>query len=1141
MTTITVAQLPPNARAYIECPSSLDIKDAPADMRTSGSKIKVAPRLCKLISPKGEKLSQYASGREFVFSRHEVETLPKLYELLQVCSRHDRVIVMGVATGEWLEHPKAAYRRLSIGKHGLWKHEDGRDVPCVIDMPPSRLLTIDIDGCKENQPLPDFDPLNPIPAINAHVLPLLGEAFTDCGYIANLTAGTTLDPEQFPRIRLWFLMKNELSEQGRKNLLINLAATTPDLAIDPSSVKAAQVNYTASPIVVPELTFDTLRDPLAYAQEDILPRRWFMVEGNPLDVAEPHVVERGVSSSGNQDFNLYAVNEELNALETPGDEIHSKILTCTYNLARNHGTGLSTENAVAMIKRRLVELSQPGEPLHSRADRINGADLEHEITSAYTGALDMSGCLRPLHVIDDEDEGSTTLSEAAMLLKDTLKDALSNRSHKVHVIKSSCGLGKTRTMLETIKEDGGVCHFYVPDHNKAAELVRDARAAGIETVHIKGKTGLDDDDNPLCMKREALLEHPGSEEFQHIGGVMVCKNWRSGGFNASSFDEEDGKGGESYCPHYNECGYNAQFKQQAQLYVFAHANLTHTSKLGLKRPDFVVIDEDPIPALTKTRRYRLETLKRWRFISTRRVINRLCRALFEGKDLLQAFYECAEEYRKEHGLDGEQGPEIGLDGELYESEDEAMDLDEVAEMLLNRLRGQAYAALREDAGNLDPSMTPEETLRRVSKERISAPWVDLFDLLQKALQNDESTLPGVYKLHDGSILVGSIKAPTAPMGKKVILLDATPNVIALRSIYGDRFRLVGFSVKENLFEIQIAARGFGKTAMVKKVEGETAGHDNRVNDIHAFVRMVSQRDNGAVISYKNVVSQAPLRFGSYELTALHYGALRGQNVMEGKTVLALVGRVLIGSDAAEQGASIVFDDTLISEEETRYVSADAFHKVREGEGKARLTLQKNGKQVHPDARVDAFKDQKMLAEYEQSRGRLRAVRAEETKLLLNFNSFPTGQTVDRLYWKPDQLLGPWRLCELLERHNFYLPLRPSYLAKTFPDVFKTYASAKLFVADVRDWMRGECLFFRLVYEQDYCETTTAPWRQGSRGRVKDPGELLCIRTWEEVRNDPDRETPCPTAPLGWEETTDPDVLLGTGIRKTAFAPLGCAA
>lgn len=1073
-TSIIVGVIPEGAHGSLEIPDLLSNVALPLHMRLNDpNRALVRARACKIISPTGEKLSDYAAGNSFHFEEHHVATTSELFGLIEYCAREDRVVVMGELTDPWRSNQGGKFSRRSTGSGG------------TIAKQPSRLLTIDLDGAT----IPGFDPENPLEGIDAYVMPALGEPFTRCGYVCQLTTGQRREVGSPARVRLWMLTKDPMSFDGRTRLLKQLALIDEGLKVDKSSCNIVQLNYTSPPIVIPELTMATLYDPLGHRVPDIFARRLHLKAGDLLEVEEPAIEAEWRTESGERgSVALYAPGSELEALETDGDEIHDKVRACTLNLARNQGNVLTADEVANLVIGRLMSLSEPGQPLEHRRSRIVGSELRLEVRNAYMGAVKKAS-LRSVGLHTDNGKG-IPLPEAEKLLSERFCEAVADQGNRIHVIKATCGLGKTRTALQEIKKTDGVCYLFVPNHDKAAEVVIDAKAMDIPTMHIRGKSRLGEDGLPLCMKVDAIAAHPGSKQHRHVESGMVCTGVKiekivdpSWGSTKTEYRKVD-------CPYFLECGYNRQFLVDAKLYVFAHASMMHAMNQNLPKPVMSIIDEDPCTTLRQEEEFAPGDLFDWDDVSTAEVVGAMAEAVTAGRDLMAAFLVAVE--ARAEWL-GEDFTEVGND-------------------LIKRIRARAKGYMRRKMGGITPDMDAKETFKTIGKRPVSAPWVSIVEVIDRCWSAGATTSPEIRLENNTTtsrqkVTVRRMVAPKCTLGQKVILLDATPHEVGLRHLFGG-FKMHEFEVQENCFEVQVLNPSFSDDSISRILEGDKG----RFNDLMSFTRMVGKEDGAGVVTRKKFAESLPLGAGGYDIPVMTFGALRGQNALESRSVLLSLGRLLVPAEAAEGDAAAIYPDIQLVDGGKDYYRTSAKYLVRTGTGKLREVVRDGVEMRHPDARVEFEKSHRLLGEYKQAKGRLRAVRADQKKLMLNLCNVSTGEPVDMLVDNMSDLIGLPRMASIMERQMGCLVLRPKYLHDTFPEYFETYESAKQFVADVREWWNADDRrFFLMVHEQPEDITAGTTWRKGYRkGATKSEGTILRIRFWDEVRHDPD---------LGHEEVT----------------------
>lgn len=1053
-TAIIVGCIPRNSHAWIDAPKWLDPGHPSIRIKDGVAKVRVPSRACKLVSARELKtVAGYAAPFKWHFEKRFVSNIAELFSLLKECARADRAIIMGDLVGEWNEKPDSLYRRVSSGRGG------------VIAKQPSRLLSIDIDGAQ----IPDFDPTDPVKSVELHVMSALGDGFKECGYVIQLTASQSPERGSPARMRLWFLMKNAMSFDGRSALLKVLQAQRPDLAIDRSSCNIAQINYISPPLVIEsdQMSIDVIMRPQPVL--DVLPERFFLVDGEPLEVDEPSVQIRWNAANGEASTNrLYEPGNELAALEVDGnDGIHERVIAATYSLARNRHE-IEPEAVVATILGRLKELSEPGQTLAHRRDRILSAELPNEIQSAYIGALERVRLKSA--GLQVEDSCGVPLAEAAQRIKSIFKTSRDGNT----LIECTPGVGKTAAALDYVSEISGTVFFFAPDHAKASEVVADARNLGIKTVHIKGRTQDDDEGNPLCLKKSAIELHGGDSTNRFVDSRMICRSWEK-------VRGDNGKKSiEVRCPEYDRCGYNRQFLVDAHLVVFTHAHLAQPTHKALPEPVLTIIDEDPIGSLRKEQNFTVDQLLAWPDLETLPAITAMVQSLTSGDDLMHGFMRYCAVVAFQVGRD-----------EM-----------ELANDLVHAIAHRAERLLQMRMGGIRPQMTPQATFSVITKRSVNSPWITLAEVLRRGLEIGALTSPDVRyeRRRSGAqlVTVRQVIEPKARLGRRVVLLDATPNLPALKAVFGG-LTVHEFESQENLFEIQVINPSFSDSVIREWI----AQPRSPLDDLMEFFRLISQDQSGAIVTRKEFAGQIPASVQGYEVPVMTHGALRGQNGLSERQVLLTLGRLLIPAEAAEGDAAAFYTD--IQPGTGDYYRADAKYQVRTRQPDGRYAIQTMVASAqdrrHPDARAEHERRHRLESEFVQARGRLRAVRAKQRKLVINCSSAPTGRPVDVLVEVMNDLIGPSRLSALAHSMCGMVPLRAKFLHESFPDQFESLKSAQEFVQDVRSWFHKKPrMFWMMVQERDGDGSEDGGWRRGSRGRSKEAGEILVVRTWTDIRS-----------------------------------------
>lgn len=164
------------------------------------------------------------------------------------------------------------------------------------------------------------------------------------------------------------------------------------------------------------------------------------------------------------------------------------------------------------------------------------------------------------------------------------------------LVAASLGLGKTEAAiaeaLRLIAEGRGPVAVATPTHKLNNELIARARdmaeRLGIAArVEMRlGREALDpagDGEARMCADLEAVreVEAVGLDAETH-----VCRQKLKGG-------------GEALCPQYATCGFQAQRRKTADLWLVSHAALGHARPREVPEPALVIADENPTGALLR--------------------------------------------------------------------------------------------------------------------------------------------------------------------------------------------------------------------------------------------------------------------------------------------------------------------------------------------------------------------------------------------------------------------------------------------------------------------------------------------------------------------------------------------------------------
>jgi hypothetical protein len=293
-------------------------------------------RLAKLIRAGGD-AQGYDSARTYDMHAVTFDGLDGLRDHLAALAHRPEHCVVRVGILN-LSHA-VGVRRL------LHPDRETGEVPTLVDAP-RRWVALDCDGI----PAPEDMDRRDLEACGILARLTMPEAFHGAACIVQATAGHAIKPGL--RLRLWFLLERGLTGAECQRWLRGVPG------VDPSTLRAAQVTYTAAPLFV------DMADPL--------PRRLAMLPG--LDtVARPTVAElqppprpaadpsRVVTAASSDRYVRAALTRACSNIATaPVDSRHPTAVAEAWGLARFVVAGLLTADEVI----RAVDgaLEQAGKP-----------------------------------------------------------------------------------------------------------------------------------------------------------------------------------------------------------------------------------------------------------------------------------------------------------------------------------------------------------------------------------------------------------------------------------------------------------------------------------------------------------------------------------------------------------------------------------------------------------------------------------------------------------------------------------------------------------------------------------------------------------------------------------------------------------
>ena len=159
----------------------------------------------------------------------------------------------------------------------------------------------------------------------------------------------------------------------------------------------------------------------------------------------------------------------------------------------------------------------------------------------------------------------------------------------VHCLKVGLGVGKTEAaihgVIRHVQDGHGAATYAVPTHDLSGDLLErfhDAlRSEGVTAITVAVWKGREwkprdaDDSERMCQNYEVV------REVQRVGGdpqTSVCYR-----------EEEDGT--VHKCPFYDDCKYQEQRRQSADIWITAHQSLFSEKPEPISKPSLIVIDE----------------------------------------------------------------------------------------------------------------------------------------------------------------------------------------------------------------------------------------------------------------------------------------------------------------------------------------------------------------------------------------------------------------------------------------------------------------------------------------------------------------------------------------------------------------------
>ncbi len=545
----------------------------------------------KLLDPTLTKvISGHAKGKRFIPVERpytSVEALSMIAEEIQAgdCGLvHARVSEAGRAVLAKKGYVEARARPKII------KHS-GKVLPGHLEDQPSRLLAIDFDGAELPWP---FDPFAPEESVRQ----LITAAGLDgAAVLWQLTASQQPRAGAPVRLRFYCITDKGLRAPQRTRLLSIISQRiTEKLGIDPR----------IDPAVARRVQFIYIAPPEIEGGVDLIPRRFGIIEGGEVAIdldqlKGPAVPDRAARIAGRGGVRLRDIPEGEEILEylLPNEQaaLHPGMVNAAYHLRRMEPAEM-VESIYEYVE-GIIDWSAP------KPRRTSREELRKEVEDIVGWAVSCTDehivrGIEPAFPVQEV----VSPAEAELAAERAVLGGLQKPGRTI--IRLPAGVGKTEQVLRALDLFGYRAHAFVPTHAQAEEMATRARMMGMTAQVMKGRETLNGAMEPLCKKLPAI-QHLREQGFQAVSQYLCESPTKT---SILEFVDDDGEvveevvesrsGGGEVCPYAQDCDYFTQHETDAQLVVFQHAHLAipeSTLVARMRKPDVVVIDEDPLKAL----------------------------------------------------------------------------------------------------------------------------------------------------------------------------------------------------------------------------------------------------------------------------------------------------------------------------------------------------------------------------------------------------------------------------------------------------------------------------------------------------------------------------------------------------------------
>jgi hypothetical protein len=806
-----------------------------------------------------------------------------------------------------------------------------------------------------------------------YVLSLLPHEFQGVSFISQWSSSAGLKPGVI-KVHLWFWLETALNSATLRRWAMSL----PKLAngarlIDPAVFNAVQPHYTASPI------FESLADPVPvrtlHVKLDRHSVRLVVDEWQAAPQQRQVVATGRVSTSLTSDGKLtdgreeWLRNERYRILRDDNPSDFQEFATAAW-----HAFDLACATGATSTSNNVYTENSVGDKCRYDWDKYQRQEFDFQT--------------RPSPVLAPFPDRTVSHDIAADRLTTAIRAYLSTPNNTV--IKITSGAGKTTSLCNELVKvlqaarnagEAKVAHFYLSTHelkneiaSRLATLDRSLKIANI-MGRIRGTCERHELTSSLRELRVSIQRTCCDASSEHDSGFALFTK-------------------EKKCPDFDNCRYQKQFENAADIYLFSKVYLQAGRRSDVAAPDFVIIDEEFIRSLVEVREAGLEDLLKLPptvSSATRLAVQTVRDALAAGDPVLARL--------KAAGFG-------------------AVSLRQCAHDI-NRFRQRKLRWLL-------PGMPPEVIAAgamRAGPEHVA--FMALTAISHEMGTSRDESYSVVYS--DSRLFVRLLRDSPA-LSTPTLVLDATADEELTRVVLpGAHFHAI--ELARNAHVVQIRDRRLSRFALTKHVD-----KDRNLALVQASLdRITARYKSGLLVTFIDVENAFHL---PHEWNVAHFGNIRGIDAHKDLEAVVLVGTYLPPVQSVEHEAGALA--ARLPEErdfQGSYTTMERAFRLREGMVSASIW-------GHPDAFAQRVLEQKREAEMLQAIDRLRLVHAPSKKPVFILSNLPLDIAVNETVTL-GQLAGEDDLVgQLLDHFGGAIPLRGALLHEHRPDLFPTEKAAE---------------------------------------------------------------------------------------------------